>query len=1107
MALQSLILPILSVFRSAGLQQASGVLRQMTGNFDSLAGKIGLAAGSFSAFSALTTARTFTTESVAATQLFERNLLALNQVFEELQPRMIAFTKEVENYGLSQGQAAQASVFLGSVLKQYGFNISESAGQTQKLVTLAQDLATTYGYDVQEALLAITALFRGEYDPIEKFGVAMKQNEVNARLAAQGLNDLEGAALANAQAIARLEMLFERAGDSVGAFARASDTLYGSQQRLNAIIGNLQISVGAPLQKPLAEINNIFADIFEKNGPGLVEVFEALGQTVDVVAPFIGQLTQKLIALIQPLQQVLNLITGVLGPAFSIINPILATTNALLETFNQILDAGSGVLANVEVILRRIGQRFADDKVFGFYIDFFAMLLSDGNPIIQILNGIGDAFEYIGDSARAAAGEFDVYNGGDRAASAAARRSSANARATKNNFEKINQALRAVATGTLDAEGKLQGLAGAFERIDDAKALNEAKQSMEDLGFSAGLIEEILTRPNWQDIFGEITKYARIAAMETSKVFVPLVGFITFGSKEFKEKAAKDFAKTVNELFNVGTKTSSGPKQAAKDTVKDFFDNMTDEIQKQTARKQLEVMGASAGLIEAILGTEGWMKLWLLIKQNKVALEDLQKQFNRTAAGAKELQDAIDDLAQKQKDYDEKVLEIQKRLAEELERIAEKAAAAKQQFADLLETFVILPTIEREVGRFEGQVVQMLESVEQSLRAAFRNKDILEAGYNSLREYARKELSALQEISRQRDELAKRFDLAQGLIDNYKKAFTAAMGLTSLFSRLKDETEKRTVTEVTKGVVRLGTSLREFGVTVTRSFEEPVKAIQNKTQALLGEFRTMADKARAFAENLRKLKQLGLDPMLFDELVQAGVIAGGETAQALVDGGSETINEINTLFGEINALGADLGEEVAATMYGTGIDMADGLLNGIRSKQQELEELARSMAEAFNREFRSLFNIQVDIAAAAASQAAIDKANADIAALGPRPELPEVPKLMDNNALAQLDTLIRNANRYAGNIKDQAKQLGALAKLDIYEQLRDAVRAGATVDMSQIRSGMSTAALQAAAAQAAPTIQNNFYVQPGNRMMQNETVETLRQFVNQNGSLVSYGIQ
>jgi len=60
MALQNLILPILSVFRSAGLQQASGALRGLTGNFESLAGKIGLAAGSFGAFSALTSARQFT---------------------------------------------------------------------------------------------------------------------------------------------------------------------------------------------------------------------------------------------------------------------------------------------------------------------------------------------------------------------------------------------------------------------------------------------------------------------------------------------------------------------------------------------------------------------------------------------------------------------------------------------------------------------------------------------------------------------------------------------------------------------------------------------------------------------------------------------------------------------------------------------------------------------------------------------------------------------------------------------------------------------------------------------------------------------------------------
>ena len=1098
MALQSLILPILSVFRSAGLQQASGVLNRLGGNFDSLAGKIGLAAGSFSAFSALTTARQFTIESVNATQQFERNLLALNQVFEGLQPRMVGFTKEVENYGLSQQQAASASVFLGSVLKQYGFSVNQTADQTERLVTLAQDLATTYGYDVQEALLAITALFRGEYDPIEKFGVAMKQNEVNARIAAQGLGDLEGAALANAQAIARLEMLFERASDSVGAFGRASDTLYASQQRLNAVIGNLQVAFGEPLQRPLAELNNLFADFAQKFGPDIVEIGNAIGSALGSAAPIVGLLTQTMFEFISPLEQVIELLSFAVTVITGALSPAIIMINGLLGIFNGLLDVGSALLGRFG---RALSGAVDDGDQFKILLENLGIDPDRENSLESYIRRLNTLVVDI----NRADGATEVFASNLHVVELNMLSAAVEATNLANKGNAIEQAFKQIATGAVDADGKLQGLAGVFQRIEEAADQSRAKQAMEDLGLSAAFIEEVLTRPNWQQIFAKIAYYAKITAAEIQKVTIPGVGVIETGNTEANRRRIEN---DINELFGVTTKTGSKTaKKASKDLVKDFFDSMAEEVTKQTIRQQLKIRGASEGLIDAILGTEAYMRLWIQIKQGTVVLEDLQKQFNKTAAGARELQQAFDDVKRKQEQYDESVRRINERLAEELERIAEKAAAAKQQFADLLETFVILPTIEREVGRFEGQVVQMLESVEQSLRAAFRNKDILEAGYNSLREYARKELSALQEIGRQRDELAKRFDLAKGLIDNYKKAFTAAMGLTSLFSRLKDETEKRTVTEVTKGIVRLGTSLREFGVTVTRSFEEPVKAIQNKTQALLGEFRTMADKARAFAENLRKLKQLGLDPMLFDELVQAGVIAGGETAQALVDGGSETINEINTLFGEINALGADLGEEVAATMYGTGIDMADGLLNGIRSKQQELEDLARSMAEAFNREFQSLLNIQVDIAAQAAADAARAQAAADIAALGPRPELPAVPKLLNENALAQLDTLIRNANRYAGNIKDQAKQLGALAKLDIYEQLRDAVRAGATVDMSQIRSGMSTAALQAAAAQAAPTVVNNFNIAPGNRMQQNETVETLRQFVNQNGSLVSYGIQ
>ena len=184
--------------------------------------------------------------------------------------------------------------------------------------------------------------------------------------------------------------------------------------------------------------------------------------------------------------------------------------------------------------------------------------------------------------------------------------------------------------------------------------------------------------------------------------------------------------------------------------------------------------------------------------------------------------------------------------------------------------------------------------------------------------------------------------------------------------------------------------------------------------------------------------------------------------------------------------------------------MADGLLEGIRSKQMELEELARSMAEAFNREFQAKIDIQIDRAAAAASDAARAQAAQDIAALGPRPE--DIPQV-DTSALAQLDALIAGATRYVGNVSDAVKKAGGDLKLDIYKDLRAAVEAGTAVDLSGIRSGMSSADLAAAARAAAPTaVTNNFNIAPGNRVDQNTTVETLRSFVNQNGSLVGFGI-
>jgi hypothetical protein len=193
---------------------------------------------------------------------------------------MVQFTKNAEEMGLSQSKAAQAATFVGSVLKQSGFAMHDVGIETQRLISLATDLSVVYGYDVQEALLGMTALFRGEYDPIEKFGVAMKQSEVNARLAGDEFKNLTVEQRRLAEQQVRMQLLTERATDAVGAFKDQTGSLFVEQKKLGASFENFQARLGGSLIPAVAEMNTAFRETLD-------DIFPMLEKVVGVVAQVI----------------------------------------------------------------------------------------------------------------------------------------------------------------------------------------------------------------------------------------------------------------------------------------------------------------------------------------------------------------------------------------------------------------------------------------------------------------------------------------------------------------------------------------------------------------------------------------------------------------------------------------------------------------------------------------------------------------------------------------------------------------------------------------------------------------------------------------------------
>jgi hypothetical protein len=377
-----IFVPIVTGFDGAGLNKATSALTGFGKTLGSAAkGFIGIT----SAAQGIQLVVQTLTSGVTQARDLQRNFAALNGVFGDYAGKMKMFAKDSAEFGLSSTESAKASVFLGSVLKQSGFSMAETSDQTQRLVKLASDLATTYGYDVSEALTGMTALFRGEYDPIEKFGVAMKQAEVNALLLERGQKGLTGASLRNAQAIARLDLLYQRAGDSMGAFARQSESLFAAEKKLSASFSNMMTELGGSMLQPLADFLNqvrvsmtvlqaplqTFFDITAKFTkalePGIgavmqmgVEIMNVFNPAYDVLVSIIDGLMPGLIGLWKILKTALNAITPILNAIAFVVKLVMIPVKILMIAFlglMRVLEAIAGPL--IKKVTDSLGGAFS----------------------------------------------------------------------------------------------------------------------------------------------------------------------------------------------------------------------------------------------------------------------------------------------------------------------------------------------------------------------------------------------------------------------------------------------------------------------------------------------------------------------------------------------------------------------------------------------------------------------------------------------------------------------------------------------------------------------------------------------------------------------------
>ena len=248
----------------------------------------------------------YTLQSVGLASDLEQSTGGVTAQFKDQADVILAAAKRANTaVGLSRSTYQQYATVVGAQLKNLGIRQDQVAGNTTNLIGLGADLAAQFGGPTSQAVEALSSLLRGERDPIERYGVSIKQADIDARLAAQGLSDLTGEAEKQAQVQATLAILWEQTADAQGTFFREQDTYAGKQQRLMAQLADAQTEFGNALLPTaidaLTFVNDdllpVLKDALDRAGPQLSASLRAAMPEIEATLKELGENLPELINL------------------------------------------------------------------------------------------------------------------------------------------------------------------------------------------------------------------------------------------------------------------------------------------------------------------------------------------------------------------------------------------------------------------------------------------------------------------------------------------------------------------------------------------------------------------------------------------------------------------------------------------------------------------------------------------------------------------------------------------------------------------------------------------------------------------------------------------
>lgn len=234
-----------------------------------------------------------------------------------------------KNLGQSRLAAMEAATDFAVFGKAAGKTGLDLANFSTGLVELSSDLASFHNTKPEQAVYALGAALRGEFEPARRYGFQLDAITIANKAVEMGLIESASQIDKQSKTLAAAALLHQEAGDAVGDFARTSDSATNAQRILAAQFEDTKVAMGEALM-PMFEL------------------------ALNVITPLIEAFNN-----LDPTMQNIILISGVMAAGFVAVTNMVAGFQRSMSTLSSSTRNGAKILGGLAIALEAVAIGYA----------------------------------------------------------------------------------------------------------------------------------------------------------------------------------------------------------------------------------------------------------------------------------------------------------------------------------------------------------------------------------------------------------------------------------------------------------------------------------------------------------------------------------------------------------------------------------------------------------------------------------------------------------------------------------------------------------------------------------------------------------------------------